>query len=172
MPALQHFFDAERLRRGWSMRDAAKRCKISLSKAYAIVNGDDNVEFDTFENIAAAFGLTPAELAVAIGKGSPEDDPAEARVIALYRQIAAEKRETAADLLSALAAPPARPRAKSRVDASAKRLERRRRELQTGVDQTPDHEPKRRQFAIRKLSTMVLAALGLNRDSGQFAPAT
>src|SRR2546423_375070 len=51
MSALQQFFDAERTRRGWSMRETAKRSQISLSKAYAIVNGDDNVEFETFENI-------------------------------------------------------------------------------------------------------------------------
>jgi len=102
MSALQYFFDAERLRRGWSVREAADRSQISLSKAYAIIRGDDNVEFETFESIAAAFGMTPAELATAIGKGNHGDDPDEVRMIAAYRLVPTEKRLTALDILQAL----------------------------------------------------------------------
>lgn len=72
------------------MRETAKRAKISVSKAYAIVNGDNNVEFDTFENIATAFSMSPAELAVAIGKGRPDDDPELAPIHARLRQIPRE----------------------------------------------------------------------------------
>jgi transcriptional regulator with XRE-family HTH domain len=71
--ALQHFFEAERLRRGWSVREIARRSNISASKAYAIINGDDNVEMETFENIAAAFDMTPAGLAGVIGKGDSHE---------------------------------------------------------------------------------------------------
>lgn len=92
MPALQQFFKDERLRRGWSVREAAQRSQISPSKAYAIENGDDNVEFETFENIATAFDLTPAELAVAIGKGTPALNPDEARWVSYYRRIPVEQR--------------------------------------------------------------------------------
>lgn len=92
MPALQHFFDAERQRRGWSVREAADRCRISVSKAYAIVNGDDNVELETFENIASAFDMTPADLAIAMGKGSPDHDPDEVEMLVVYRQVPAEQR--------------------------------------------------------------------------------
>lgn len=94
MSALQYFFNAERLRRGWSVREAAERAQISVSKAYAIVNGDDNVEFETFENIASAFDMTPADLATVIGKGSPEADPQLAHVQALLRQVPDEHLST------------------------------------------------------------------------------
>lgn len=86
VPALQFFFDAERRKRGWSMRDLAEKSQISISKAYAIANGDDNVEFETFENIAAAFNLSPAELAAAIGKG-PGDKPAVLTLISRLRGL-------------------------------------------------------------------------------------
>lgn len=120
------------------MRDAAKRSNISLSKAYAIVNGDDNVEFETFENIATAFGLTPAELAIAIGKGSAEHDPAEARVVALYRQVPADKRPAAEDMLHGLAVQPTRPPANRRRDGLANRLKQRVHDLTTGTEHGDD----------------------------------
>ncbi len=107
--ALQNFFRDERRRRGWSVRDAAARAKISPSKAYAIENGDDNVEFETFENIATAFGLTPAELATAIGKGKPDHDPDEASLLAAYRQVPHEKRPAAHDMLHGLVVRPITP---------------------------------------------------------------
>jgi transcriptional regulator with XRE-family HTH domain len=94
VPALQNFFDAERQRRHWSMRETAKKCGISISKAYAIANGDDNVEFDTFENIATAFDMTPAELAVAIGKGPANADPVRAVAEATLRRVPTEHLET------------------------------------------------------------------------------
>src|SRR5436309_734111 len=100
--ALQHFYDAERQRRGWSVRKTAHETKMSVSKAYAILNGEDNVEFETFENIATAFNMTPAELATAIGKGRPVDDPTEVEVLARYRAVPAEKKLAAIDMLRGL----------------------------------------------------------------------
>lgn len=104
MPALQQYFDAERQRRGWSMRETAKRSLMSVSKAYAIANGDDNVEFDTFENIASAFDMTPAELAVAIGKGAADADPDDVEIMALSRQLAPEQKTYAKSMLRGLVA--------------------------------------------------------------------
>lgn len=106
MAALQHFFDAERTRRGWSMREAAKRSKISPSKAYAIANGDDNVEFETFENIAAAFSMSPAELAVAIGKGAAGDDPRRVPIHAALRDVPDEQLATVELMIRSLAVQP------------------------------------------------------------------
>lgn len=121
MPALQHFFDAERQRRGWSMKEAAERSRISLSKAYAITNGDDNVEFQTFENIAAAFGMTPADLAVVIGKGSADHDPDETHVLVTFRQIPEHKRDAAKEMLEGLVKPIRSPRPNRPVRPKANR---------------------------------------------------
>src|SRR5258708_28199077 len=70
------------------MRELAKRAQISLSKAYAISNGDDNVEFETFENIATAFHMSRAELAVAIGKGPAAENPERVALHAMVRDVA------------------------------------------------------------------------------------
>lgn len=105
MTALQQFFESERLHRGWSMKEIADKSKISLSKAYQIRDGEDNVEFETFENIASAFGMTPAELATVIGKGRTEDDPETIEAMAIFRRIAAEKRSAARDMLLGLVLP-------------------------------------------------------------------
>lgn len=91
MPALQNFLRDELPRRGWSMKDFASHARLSLSNAYLIVrDGEDNVRSDTFENIATALGMTPAELYVAIGKGRLDDDPERVPVLAAVRQIAKE----------------------------------------------------------------------------------
>lgn len=173
MPALQHFFDAERQRRGWSMREIANRTKMSRSKAYAIVNGDDNVEFETFENIATAFDMTPAELATAIGKGAPQDNPAHALGVALFRAVPVEKQPAAIDMLRGLTTvEPTRPRSKSRVGGPAKRLTTSRRELLTGSDPSIENEPRRRKGLVTQSSGShlrgflagALAIFGFNRD--------
>lgn len=153
------------------MRDTAKRSKMSLSKAYAIVNGDDNVEFETFENIATAFSMSPAELAVAIGKGTASDDPKRVPIHAALREVPDEQLATVELMIRGLAIQPTQ-RAKGRTDRAAKSLRQRRAEVLTGVDTSEPQERKSRQFAIPKLSThhdhalkSLLAALGLNRDS-------
>lgn len=142
VPALQNYFTAERLRRGWTMRQAAQRSQISLSKAYAIANGEDNVEFETFENIASAFGLTPAELAVAIGKGSPEDDPTEVHLLATYRQVPDERRSAVLDMVRGLAVQPIRPPRPNRrrqAEANTRRVARieKERDLAHGDETAP-----------------------------------
>lgn len=128
MPALQHFFDEERTRRGWSMREAAKRCQISTSKAYAITNGDDNVETETFENIATAFNMTAAELMTAIGKGRSEDAPERVRLHALVRQVPIEQVDTVDRVVRSFAIQPAQPPTR-RADPSSKRRQAAIREM-------------------------------------------
>ena len=91
MPALQQFLKAELPRRGWSMEYFARHAHLSLSTTYLIVrDGKDNVRRETFEHIAAALGMTPAELMVAIGKGAEDDNPRRAVLHALLRQVADE----------------------------------------------------------------------------------
>ena len=88
VPALQRYLSAEIEQRGWSVEQFAARAQLSLSNAYLIVrDGKDNVRQNTFDNIAAAFGMTPAELASAIGKGAPEEHPQRITVQALLRDV-------------------------------------------------------------------------------------
>lgn len=128
MPALQHFFDAERRRRGWSMRDLAEKAQISPSKAYAIANGDDNVEFETFENIATAFNMSPAELATVIGKGPASADPFEIETLAILRQTEPEVRPTIQQMIRGLVEPTLGP-TNRRIQDTTKRAEGERRKL-------------------------------------------
>src|SRR5690348_2457003 len=68
-PALAKFLNAELARRAWTKKDFARALKpfdISQSAAYLILRGEDNVRRDTSEAIAAALGMTPAELWVAV----------------------------------------------------------------------------------------------------------
>jgi len=88
VPALQRYLSAEIEQRGWSVEQFAARAQLSLSNAYLIVrDGKDNVRQNTFDNIAAAFGMTPAELASVIGKGAPEEHPQRITVQALLRDV-------------------------------------------------------------------------------------
>jgi hypothetical protein len=88
------------------MEQFARRADLSLSNAYLIVrDGKDNVRQTTFDNIAAALGLTSAELSIRIGKGNAEHNPDEVETLALFRQIEPEKRPCAIDLLRWLALP-------------------------------------------------------------------
>jgi transcriptional regulator with XRE-family HTH domain len=74
VPALQRYLLTEIGRRGWSMEQFADHAQISLSNAYLIVrDGKDNVRQNTFDNIAAALGMTPAGLASMIGKGDSHE---------------------------------------------------------------------------------------------------
>lgn len=76
---------------------------MSLSSGYLIVrDGKDNVRQDTFEGIAAAFSMTPAELMVAIGKGPSGTDPHEIVHIGLYRQVPTEQKFSATAMLRGL----------------------------------------------------------------------
>jgi transcriptional regulator with XRE-family HTH domain len=142
MPALQHYFEAERLRRGWSMREAAKHCQISVSKAYAIANGDDNVELDTFKNIATAFRMSPAELHIAIGEGPAGESPKRAPLFALIREVPDDKLETVDLVVRPFAVvPPTSRVAKSRKDTQAKRLEKARQRMDAEIEHTDGEGP-------------------------------
>lgn len=123
------------------MREIADRARISPSKAYAITNGDDNVEFETFEAIADAFGMSPAELATAIGKGPAGDDPELAPMHARLRQVPKDQR-TVVDRLIATFIPPTR--AKSHPATDTKRSQRDRNVSSNGPEEPQDDVLKHR----------------------------
>ena len=88
MSALQQFLEGELERREWTIKEFATRSHLSLSNAYLIVrDGKDNVRQDTFEDIAAALSMTPADLMVAIGKGKLGEDPERLPLLTLVRQV-------------------------------------------------------------------------------------
>lgn len=80
MPALSNFLNDELHRRGWSIPDFVEQAAkygpgMSTSNAYLIIrDGKDNVRQDTLDLIAATLSMSPADLMVSIGKGSPSDD--------------------------------------------------------------------------------------------------
>lgn len=177
MPALQQYLNAEIDRRGWSVREFARRAKISLSNAYLIVrDGEDNVRRDTFENIASALFMSPAELAVAIGKGAATDDPKRVLIHAALRQVPDDQLETVELMIRGLAIQPAQ-RAKGRSVGSANGRKPSRAELLNGAAPRDPQERKRRQFGITGPKTyrehavhamqLLIAALSWNRDSGR-----
>lgn len=83
MPALSNFTRRERLRRGWTIPLFAAKAGISQSLGYQLDAGKDNVRQDTFEGIASAFDMTPAELMMAVGKGARPADSRRAPLLAM-----------------------------------------------------------------------------------------
>jgi hypothetical protein len=102
VPALQNFLRDELLRRDWSIEEFSRRALFSTSLGYQIVrDGKDNVRQDTFEGIATALSMTPAELMVTIGKGGIGDDPKRTPLYAFVRQIPDADLETAGRVIQA-----------------------------------------------------------------------
>ena len=97
MSALQQFVSDELDRRKWSVPEFARRAEISTSLAYQIIDGKDNVRRNTFDKIASAFDLTPAQLADAIGRDGALS-PEHASVIATYESIPKDKRSVWLDI--------------------------------------------------------------------------
>lgn len=92
MAALGTFLRDELLRRDWSVEEFAHRADISTSLGYQIIrDGKDNVRQDTFDGIASALSMAPADLMVAIGKGQPHDDVKRAPIHAAIREIPEEQ---------------------------------------------------------------------------------
>ncbi len=143
MSALQQFIAGELDRRRWTVPDFARRAEISTSLAYQILDGKDNVRRTTFDKIAAAFGMTPAQLASAIGLGGALS-PEHASVIAIYESVPKEKRSVWLDIGSAfhIASPrrsttaksPTYPTAKSRPQAEREMQDKRRKQANSSDD--------------------------------------
>lgn len=87
MAALQKFIRDEIVRRQWTVPEFARRSGISPSLAYQIIDGRDNVRRSTFESIASALGMTPAELATAIGSGDEPLTPREVQMVVAFRSL-------------------------------------------------------------------------------------
>lgn len=95
MAALQRYLKIEIDRRAWSVEEFSRRAGFSTTRGYQILGGKDNVQFNTFEAIATALGMTPADLATAIGKGSTETNADELNLVAHFRQVPAEQQSAA-----------------------------------------------------------------------------
>lgn len=118
----------------------AKLAQMTRSHVYFILNGERrNVRSDTLDKIAAALSMTPAEMAVAMGKAGPGDDPDETEVLALFRRVPVDKRPAATDMLRGLAVQPTRPTTNRRQDVEANRQRAALRKLEHGTDQGEDH---------------------------------
>lgn len=118
----------------------AKLAQMTRSHVYFILNGERrNVRSDTLDKIAAALRMTPAEMAVAMGKAGPSSDPDEVEMLALFRQVPAHKRPAATDMLRGLAVPPTRPQANRRQVAEANRARSDLLKLERGTDSGDDH---------------------------------
>lgn len=83
----------------------AKRARMTRSHVYFILNGDRvNVRSDTLDKIAAAVGMTPAEMAMAMGKGDGTLSPSEAQWLAIIRQVPTEHHSAGQAMLLGLTA--------------------------------------------------------------------
>jgi DNA-binding Xre family transcriptional regulator len=135
MAALQKFLRDELHRRDWSIEEFASRAGISTSNGYLIVrDGKDNVRTDTFEGIALALSMTPADLMIATGKGTvSDDDPLRMPLHAIVRQVAIEDLNTAYRVMRGFIAPSVDAKERRVNDAKAPGASRKRR-LQDGSE--------------------------------------
>jgi transcriptional regulator with XRE-family HTH domain len=157
---------------GLSVREFSQRSGLGISHIYQILRGQRarRLSADTLDAFARGLGLTPAEMAAGMGRGT-SPSPEDIEWIALGRRVPADKVSAAKDMLRGLAVQPTQQRAKTRTDGPAKRYEQRQRELLTGVELEEQKATKRRQFAITPTSTslkdvlyLLLAALSPNRN--------
>jgi transcriptional regulator with XRE-family HTH domain len=117
---LSRFLKDEIPRRGWTIPTFARRANLSNSNAYLIVrDGKDNVTQDTFDDIATALDMAPAELMVAIGKGNSPEDAERVVMHATVRQIPKANLSLAQRLLLAFVSPQPSPEPNPPVSASA-----------------------------------------------------
>lgn len=129
---LSQFLRQQLVAQQLSEREFALRSGLGLSHVYQILRGDKkHTRGDTLDKIAEALGMAPSEMQVAMGKGSTDLAPDDVEVLAAYRRVPAEKKETAKDLLHALGVQPTQPRANDlsrRVDkrreAALRKIER------------------------------------------------
>jgi transcriptional regulator with XRE-family HTH domain len=90
---------------GLTVKEFARRSGLGLSHAYQILRGErTRPSAETFDAVARGLNMTPAEMAVAMGKGTESDDPEEVEWLALVRQLAPEKKPAARDYLRFMAA--------------------------------------------------------------------
>ncbi len=156
MAALQKFLRDELHRRDWSIEEFASRAGISTSNGYLIIrDGKDNVRTDTFEGIAAALSMTPADLMVATGKGATsDDDPLRMPLHAIVQQVALEDLNTAYRVLHGFIAPSENAKDRRANDAKAPGASRKRR-LKDGSDSGASSANNLLRPAARRLSMLL-----------------
>ena len=124
--SLAQFAQQQRLAQGLTVKEFARKAGLGISHAYQILGGErPRPSAETFDAVARGLSMTPAEMAVAMGRAAAGQDPDELETIAIYRQIDAEKRSAAKDMLRGLAVQPIRPpRTSKRQQPSDNRLRR------------------------------------------------
>lgn len=102
----------------------AKMAGMTRSHIYFIVNNQrTKPRSDTIDRIAAALGITPADIFIALGKGAPLDDPERASLLALIRDLPPEHIHTVEQMVRPLTSQASRSRsaAKRRGEGGANR---------------------------------------------------
>jgi transcriptional regulator with XRE-family HTH domain len=92
---------------GIDAKTLSKRSGLGLSHIYQIIKGErPRPSAGTLDAIARGFGMTPAEMAIAMGRATPEDDPEESELVALFRLVPTSQRQTVKQILRGLAIQP------------------------------------------------------------------
>lgn len=87
-----------------SMKQFAARSGLGLSHAYQLLRGErKSVSVETLDAIALGFGMTPAEMAAAMGKSETVMDPGQLAWNALYEQMDATTRSKVFPMVRAAA---------------------------------------------------------------------
>lgn len=121
--ALARFLQRQLDARGMTADLFAKKHGLNSSGLYQLLRGERTyVQDRTMERLAAALGMTLAEMVTAMATDGSPADPDEAEWVALMRQVPAEKLPAAKDMLRGLAIQPTSQRtASGRRDAAAQR---------------------------------------------------
>lgn len=109
--SLSQFIRQQLLAQQLSERDYALRSGVGLSHIYQILRGErKHVRSDTLDKLAIGLNMTPAEMAVAMGRSAATDvDPDEAEALALFRQVPPDMKDAAKGMLRGLAAETVQP---------------------------------------------------------------
>ena|SRR5580765_6071627 len=88
---------------GLSVKEFAARSGLGLSHAYQILDGKrPRASSQTFEAVARGLSMTPAEMLVAMGKGTGSLDADETEMLALFRQVPLAQRLTLKQIVRSL----------------------------------------------------------------------
>ena len=137
--ALSLFLSRQLDAMGLTAEQFARKAGLNASGIYQIVRGERiYVQDRTLDKIAAALNMTPAEMALAMGKAAATEDPDEAEILALFRDVPTEKRSAAKDVLRGLGI---QPTSRGRVSSRIRRPVSKPRTLDQHDDRQPPHGP-------------------------------
>lgn len=122
--SLDQFVQQQLEAQGLTVKEFARRSGLGISHAYQVLRGERSKRpsAETFDAVARGLNMTPAEMAVAMGKGALEASPDETEWLALYRQLPTEHRPTVKQIVRNLAVQPTRQTPKRQ--AAETRMER------------------------------------------------